>query len=801
MQLRLTRGLSSLYLRFSADLSLDPVQNVDDLLVFYRSNPSYCVVFFAPRYHELARRSHINLQQTIHDDSSSVALCAFINQLSSIPSETYLQCAFARSLNDLLKRIPSSTMSELAFRDDTYVPYRKSHSYPRSINSISSLLQRGVSPLLRAQHTIGNIIHAKLPSLSESSHRNGGTALFRSLDDLCTHICLALQPRYTITDLKSFVQYGSKIVPRRNCSWEQIISISSPINIVKQTIALSSSISKKSSSIKQRTSSAKKRTPLPISGFTLASPYFPIKYSKNMLQRSGSTLLTLPPKTSRVTSELDNPISSQQSHNKRVHPDIMLLKDLDSLSAYNDSPTFVQNAEKLVSTLNSTSLFDDQSLFTSSCEHLQKKLPSRLLSQDQDQDQSAFSHATDLKGINELQLTNYQSHSISNCSDENKELASDSTISDGAYTDRPPVLQTPDINTMALNYPLQLEHKLSCDAHATQSISSSDQAYSAIPILADNQHPCHEFPNDIDIYDLEVASVAIASPLKRVNTKGAPNATVAQCPHISHRRLGADPMGIEESKSTIRFNVSSIPDTGISQAKNQSNTNHWQKITTSPVPIEVSPSITSYEKKREYVVIGDRSTYLSGRKVDQKACLCSYGHAYKSVDSSSIDRSSAGVFDRKRLKLNVNHAQLNKGPPPSITIPINASQAKTEGLVCESLDGSGHTYLLNTLLLQHSKKHANNKRAKSTGNTLLAPSSSRAESGWRPMTAITIESKNDKDDINPRSRTASKAVAEKKMWRKHLGGPANLNSNQTSKDRGHTRCKVTLDLRIPIIQK
>lgn len=803
MQPRLTRGLSSLYLGCGIDLSLDPVQNIDDLVVFYRSNPSYCVVFFAPRYHELARKSHISLQHVIHDTNSSVALYAFINQLSSIPSTTSLQCAFMHSLNGLLKRLHASTISSLAFRDDTYVPYRKSHTYPRQNNLLSSSPQRSMSPLLRKRYmSLGHLSTNSSP-LTRSSRTTVGYSQPKSFDDSCVHMHLILLPRYTITNLKSFIQYSSKIVPRHNCSWEQIINSHSSITMTKHVTVLSSNIYKKSNTaVKQKTSNVRKYVPLSRPGFTLTSPYFPIKYSKNIYHRSGYTLLTHPPKTSRVSSTLDIPILTQQSQNKPTDSGTILLKDLDVLSINNDSPALMCNTEKFISTLNSTSLFDDQSLLTSSCEHAQKKLSSDPSSQNQEQ--SVHSQMIVAQDTNELQLTNYQDYSITSCSNENKESIPDPMTSDYAPTDQLSVLQNSKSIVIATNCPVQLGQRSPC--HTTQSIHSFDQQYHTIPALAVNQHQRHKFPNDMDIYDLEVVScspemtsIALTTPPKMVNSKVTKNTIVVQRPRVSRVCLDADQADIKERKDKNKSYKSNLYNTEAAGIINQPNINCSQKITTSPVPIEVSPNIALSDKKMEYAVIGNRFTYSSCQRVSNKAFLNNRTSTYAPIDNSSNNGSNTCVFDRQRLKMNAKHVQASRTTQSSTIQPLTTSQVKTEGMVCESLGGGGHTYLLNTLLLQQSKKRANNKHANSAGNTLLAFSSSRAETSWRPMTAVTVESRNTKSNNNLRSRTASQASPTKKMWCKHLGGPTVLNSSHTSKDKGHTRCKATLNLEISIV--
>lgn len=55
-------------------------------------------------------------------------------------------------------------------------------------------------------------------------------------------MCLTLQPRYAITDLQSFIQYGSKVLPRRTQSWDQIVNVPPTTDGTERVPAIASAI-------------------------------------------------------------------------------------------------------------------------------------------------------------------------------------------------------------------------------------------------------------------------------------------------------------------------------------------------------------------------------------------------------------------------------------------------------------------------------------------------------------------------------------------------------------------------------
>ena len=769
MQLQLTRGLSNLYPRCSVDLSLDPVQNTDDLLLFYRSNPSYCVVFFAPRYRELIRRSHISLQRAIHDSKSSIALCTFISQLSSIPSATYLQCAFAYSLYTLLKRRRFHIISALAFRDDTYVFYHR--SYFRSISPGSPLRQRGAPLFSKKKYTDNNLFHTKSYSPTTSAQTNNSYVLLDSFDDSYLHLRLSFQLRYAITDLKSFIQYGSKIVPRRPYSWEQIVNISPLVGMINHIPAVSITTQRKPCSIaRQKGLNVKTRTPLSMAGSVFASPYSITRYSGIVLQRSGSTLQTFPPKTSRAASKLDDSTFNQKSQTECIHSEAVPLKDVDATPIIDDSPVF-QMTEKFISTLDSTSLFDDQSLLTSSCEYAQI-LPSKLAYQERGS--SSLSRVSKQQDVDEPQSVDRSNHNRSKVSDEDC------------------VPQASTAKATVVDCIGQPEHNLFC--HTPRSTSSYNHDSRNMPVVAANQ--CREFPNDMDIYDLDVVSystdttsVALATPLKVTSKRSTQSKLATQCLHTSRNQLEVGQAHMQESNCAAKYGART------SQIIEQYSANDQPKVNISPVHTEASPGIRPQVMKREYTIIGDQIASSLRQKVSSKTLLDSTTLTYTLADSFSNSKPGVGVFDRQRLKMDTNHAHLNKDPILSDLASLDSSRTKVEGLICDSPEGNGQTYLMNILLLQHAKKSTNKRRVSSTGRTLIAPSSSRADTCWRPMTVATNENRDHKETNTLRSKVTSQAAAKKKVWRKYVSG------SMDSTDKSSTRCRVVLNLEIPLVQQ
>ncbi|KAE8305815.1 hypothetical protein GL50803_0090659 [Giardia duodenalis] len=779
MQLRLTRGPSHSYTKCTANLLLDPVQNTDDLLLFYRSAPSHAVIFFAPRYHELIRRSHLSLQRIIHDDNSSVALCTFVSQLSTALSAAHLQCMFTYIMTSLLRRMYSNVLSALAFRDDTYVFYHKSH--PKSINFTAPSSSRGDSLPLKKRTGDNRLLHTEPWPLTPMLRRPSSYALFRSFDDSCIHMCLTLQPRYAITDLQSFIQYGSKVLPRRTQSWDQIVNVPPTTDGTERVPAIASAIKWRTRNLlRQKTPSVKGHNPFSRLGATLNSPYLLTKCSRDVIQRSESILKTSPPKTSRATSRMDDPVLNKHSKNEPLHSELALLKELDP-PLTNSSPVLMQTTEKFVSTLSSTSLFDDQSLVSGGCECGQNELFSKLVCQNYES--LPPSQAIGQQDINEFQLSAHRSNDMSNLSNGNSGLILSPTVSSDACLEEQLVLQG-STTTMTSDHSCQLDHSLS---------SAHQESYTA-PLVTPYEQ--HQFPNDMDIYDLDVVScstemapVAFATPLKGANNESTETRPATQCLRTFQVQLEADPMKVQQKQPAIKFSMRT------SQVVDQSNVDHCPKVTTSPVHIEAPLSGTSMIRKKAYAIVGDRIAHSLNQGAIPAMSRDSLASLYALTNSSSSDKASAGIFDRIRLKLNARRTGITKNLVSPGPTSFSSSYVNSESLTCVSLGGSGHTYLMSMLLLQQSRRSANKKRASYGSSTLLAPSSSRAEMGWRPTTAIANEGKIDDHNNNPKNRVTSQTVPKKRMRCRHLDDPI------TSRDKGSARCKTILNLEIPLSQK
>lgn len=368
-------------------------------------------------------------------------------------------------------------------------------------------------------------------------------------------------------------------------------------------------------------------------------------------------------------------------------------------------------------------------------------------------------------------------------SDGNGRLILSPKVSGDVCSDEQFVLQGLT-TTIALDQSCQLDH----------SLSSTHQESHTTPLVTSDEN--HQFPNDMDIYDLdvvsgstEVAPVAFVTPLKVANNEDAKDKSSTQYLHAFQIQLETDPVKVQEDQHAIRFN------TRTSQIVDHSNVDHCPTVTTSSILVETPLNGISMIKKKEYTVVGDRSARSFNRGAISTVPHDNLTLTYTLANSSSSNKTSAGIFDRKRLKLNARHTGIHRNFFPSGPTSLTSSCVNSEGLTCVSLGGSGHTYLMSMLLLQHSRRSANKNRTTYVGSTLLAPSSSRAETGWRPITTIANEGKSDGHNNNLKNKVTSQTIPEKRVRCKHLDEPI------ASRGKGSTGCKTILSLEMLLPQK